>query len=195
MSDPSHHLLRTLASIPLQSRILDLECGAGRRAEALVALGFDVYACDARDTAVVEARGRLAGQLGADDAERRVTPARPEALGYPDAFFDWVVAFEPFREVHTEETLLDCLRETLRVLKDGGWVYLALPAVEEEALLDDAAGYAGDSGLDLTFTAETLGRVMAAAGFEEAERPRRLDEGDRPLLHAIYRRVSEHTPR
>lgn len=190
------HLLRTFASVPFGNRVLDLNCGDGRRALPLVQLGFDVYACDPAEGAVAAARRAAAEPLGEAEAARRITVAGADALGYPDAFFDWVVAFDVAAHVHTEAAVLDTLAEVRRVLRDGGWVYVTVPAVDPAANpLDPAPGYAGDSGLALRFTPETLGALMTEAGFAEAQAALPFDEDGRAWLQAIYRRVDAHTPK
>lgn len=195
MLPPSDHLLRTLASVPPTDCVLDLGCGGGRHTVPLARLGFDLHACDAAEEAVARARSRLAEVIDPGEAERRVVRAHPSALGYPDAFFDWVVVYDVYASVASREALLDALAETRRVLKPGGWVYLTVPALPDDLDLSGAdAGYAGDSPLQFRFTPETLGEIMGEATFAEAQPPQPVREGGRPLLHAIYRRVEADTP-
>lgn len=64
------HLLRTLAAVPLGSRVLDLSGDDSRHAEALRLLGFEVR-----------------------------TPSGDTST-FPGAFFDWVVATDGLDEAH-----------------------------------------------------------------------------------------------
>lgn len=174
---PSAHLLRTLAAVPVQSRVLDLGCGPGRHADPLARLGFDLYACDEEVDAVAATRRCVADVLGPEEAERRVTPARPAALGYPDDFFDWVVAHGTYDTAESAAELKDMLGETRRVLKNGGWVFAAF----RQSLV----------GPDLT--AETLTKLFAEAGLALAEDPAEEHDGE-PVLRAIFRKVDATTP-
>lgn len=174
---PSAHLLRTLAAVPVQSRVLDLGCGSGHHAEALARLGFDLYACAEDERAVEATRARVTGVLDEEEAERRVTVARPGALGYADDFFDWVVAHATYDEADSAADLKDMLAETRRVLKNGGWVFVAF----RRAL----------AGPDLT--PETLAKLFAEAGLVLAEDPAEDDDGE-PVLRAIFRKVDATTP-
>ncbi len=174
---PSAHLLRTMAAVPVASRVLDLGCGSGRHAEPLVRLGFDVWACDDRDDAVAASRARVAEVLGDDEAARRVTPARAAALGYPDAHFDWVVAHGVYDRAASAAEVKEMLAETRRVMKNGAWVAVAF----RRAL----------AGPDLT--PETLAKLFAEAGLALAEDPAADDDGE-PVLRAIFRKVEGATP-
>ncbi|MEM6784230.1 MAG: class I SAM-dependent methyltransferase [Bacteroidota bacterium] len=167
MSSLSDHLLRTLAAVPPGSRLLDLECGSGAVASALATLGFDLHATASETNVAVRAqRAVTEAQPGMAD---RVITAAPRALGYPDAFFDWVVALGSYDEIEAER-LDDALGETRRVLKPGGWVFLAVR-----------------DGADVS--PEWLTYRMQRAAFAVAEPPER-DEGDHgPVVRGIYRKV------
>ena len=190
---PSDRLLRTFASVPPAGRVLDLGCGDGRHTVPLARLGFDLHACDPAEEAVARARTRLTDVLGSGEAKRRVIRAHPNALGYPDAFFDWVVAYRLGEAAAAREALLDVLQETRRVLKPGGWLYLTALALPDSLDLEATSGYAGDAAMDLRFTKATLGELLDEARFAEAEAPQREKGDGRPLWHAIYRRVEAST--
>ena len=129
---PSAHLLRTLAAVPPGARVVDAACGEGRHLDPLARLGFDVWGSAAD---VAAARQRLADVLGEDEAARRVTRAAPDALGYPDAWADWVV-------VADVPDLADALAEAARVLKPGAWVWAEADARESLDAAAEAAGLA-----------------------------------------------------
>lgn len=195
MPEPSDHLLRTLAAVPVTSRILDVGCGAVTKTEALIQLGFDVYAVDASPENVEDARAAAAVHLGEEEAGARISRARSDALGYPDEFFDWVVACESLAHLESRGVMLEALRELRRVMRLGAWLYVTVPAVPEHAAELADHGYAGDSGLKPTFLPRTLNELMEEADFEQAEGPAIATEpGSGRIVQGIYRRVDEGTP-
>ena len=174
---PSDHLLRTFAAVPPVSRVLTLACADGRHAEPLALLGFDLYACDAREQAVDQTRARLATVWDADEAARRATRAHPHALGYPDDFFDWVVAVVDRAAVETPRALGELLTEARRVLRPGGWLYLDVPT--------DLVPGGDEDGLDA---------LALACRYAQAEAPAAVEEEGTSRLRSIYRRVEADTP-
>lgn len=193
MTAITDHLLRTLASVPTQHRVLDLSCGTGEHAALIARLGFDVYACAASERDVARARAQVAAVLDDDEAPRRVTRARPEALGFPDAYFDWVVARGSLDDASSEAVLHERLAEARRVLKPGGWLYVVVPAVPEPGALDaEASAFAADSGPAFAFTPSTLDALLEAVAFAVAEDA--VVEADLGRVRGIYRRVDAGTP-
>ena len=179
MAAPNAHLLRTLAAVSPGSRVLDLGCGDGRHTDPLVRLGFDVWACAEAPNEVEATRERLTPLLGEGEASLRITPARPEALGYPDAHFDWVVACAAWHEETSERAWREGLAEALRVLKPGGWFIVSVPA----------------SLLGPTTVPARLTQIAEAAGFALSEVPVFEDEAGQRHVRGIYRRVDAATMR
>lgn len=180
MSALSDHLLRTLAAIPPRSRVLDVR---GTHAHALVRLGFDAHVCAPDEEAARSAGEALVRVTGAQAGRRRVAVQDFPRLAYPDAHFDWVVAVRPFHMVDSGERVA-LLQEARRVMKPGGWMYVAVPA----------AASAERNGAESGFTEAALGALMAAADWAEAQAPRRIESEGVALVQAIYRRVEEDTP-
>lgn len=179
---PSNHLLKTFAAVALSNRVLDLGCGRRCHAGPLALLGFDLHACAVDPDTVAAVRAVLAGIVEPDEAQRRVVRVpRLGALGYPDAFFDWIVAYDVYGADPAEAALPDALAETRRVLASGGWIYVAVPVRD---------GDEQDEG----FTRESLQQTMQQAGFALAEEPKTRETEGRRLLEGIYRRVDAGTP-
>lgn len=189
LRSPSDHLLRTLAAVPVSSEILDLGCGQGRHTEALLRLGFPVHACDPRAEAVDATRETIADLLEQGELETVVQEAPLDALDYPDATFDWVVAAEAETYVAGEEDLRSLFEESRRLLKPGGWLYVTLPAVAE-----DGGDAQADGAEPVRFTEEAIEQQRSAADLAEASEPTRVDGEAFPRIRAIYRRVEPHTP-
>lgn len=192
MKNLSDHLLRTLGAVHPSHRVLDLGCEEGNLTEALARLGFDLYACD-RDRRHVEAtKVRVADLLDEAGVRQRIKGvAEWEQLGYPDAFFDWVIIRDALTdEADSRAVLLERITEVRRVLKPGGWVYVMVPAVPEEINPNEPVeGYASDSGPHFHFTGESLDELMEDADLAQAEAPGVYKEDNRSYVRAIYRRT------
>lgn len=187
--EPSDHLLRMLAAVPVSSSILDLGCGNGRHTEPLLRLGFPVHACDPRPEAVSTTRERVQSLVeeGAVETTVQVTPL--DAFDYPDETFNWVVADRAETYVTTNEQLRTLLAESRRVLAPGGWLYLTLPASPPES---DDSSPAPDRPF---FTIDTVEALRDEADLAEAQEASQIDGDDGPRIRALYRRVDPGTPR
>ncbi len=135
MSEPgaveaSAPLLRVLASVAPGTPVVDVACGDGRHAEPLARLGLDVWASASADADVAATRRRLAFL---PDAERRVTRARPDALGYPDAFAPWALLCGL-----GADRLATAVAEAARVLAPGGWLWIEVAPDAADAMTDAA---------------------------------------------------------
>lgn len=184
---PSDHLLRMLAAVPVSSQVLDLGCGEGRHTEPLLRLGFPVHACDPRSAAVEATRARVEDLIEEGSVETTVQVTPLDAIEYPDATFDWVIADRAEIYVSDEAELRTLLEDARRVLKPGGWLYLTLPSV----LQGDGAGGGAESS---TFSVDTVEACRMDADLAEAQEPTRLEDHSPPRIRALYRRVDPHTP-
>lgn len=195
MQEPSAHLLRTFAAVAPGSRVLVLVGSDGRHVAPLAQLGFDILACGPDAAAVDHLEASLASSL--KSASGNVTfvhtpnliPASVQA-----ASCDWaVVHTEAFRGSSRGE-LVAMLAATHDALKPGGWVFVGVDAMPRAANPNaEGEGYAGDSGLPFTFTADTLRALLAEAALAEAEAPRRVETPGGDVLEAIFRRVDHDT--
>jgi SAM-dependent methyltransferase len=148
-------LLRLLAAVAPGTTVVDAACGDGVHAEPLARLGLDVWACASDDADVDATRRRLAFL---PDAARRVTRARPDALGYPDAFAPWAVLGGL-----AGDALGPALAEAARVVAPGGWLWVEVAPADADA----------------------MARAAQAAGLLDASRPEADDA--RVTVHALYR--------
>lgn len=193
-TSPEDHLLRTLAAVPVSSRVLDVGCRDGRRADRIDRLGFDLFGCDVDPERIERTRARLEDRWSEDALERRLVTANVTALGFPDAFFDWVVAHGVLHRAAGRENVLEMVRETGRVLRDGGWLHCAVPARPSGE--DDAEEVPGDGLVErrngriaARFSPAQLTEIMREADLSVAEDPHVVEADDGPVLCAIYRKT------
>lgn len=184
LEEPSDHLLRTLAAVPVSSSILDLGCGHGRHTEPLLRLGFPVHACDPCPEAVEATRNRVEGLLGDESVDQVVQVTPLDGIGYPDETFNWVVADGAETYVSDSTDLSTLLEESRRVLKPGGWLYLTLPT--DPSADADAGG---------TFSVKTLDACRAEVNLAEAREATQIEREGHLRLRGLYRRVEPRTPR
>lgn len=186
-SSPSDHLLRTLASVPVSSQILDLGCGDGGLTEALLRLGFPVHACDPRPTAIQHARAAVAELIGEESAQRAVQETPLDAIDYPAATFDWVIVSEAELYVSDESDLQTLFDETRPLLTPGGWLYMTVATSPPLSTVSSEDGRP-------RFSVETVEACRTEAELAEACAPDRVETPEGPRIRAIYRRVDAETP-
>ncbi len=149
------HLLRTLAAVSPQARILYLG-SRGASAANIARLGFETWASGG-DTV----RDALAEVIDPGVARERTSFGTPEA--FPDAWFDWVAADAD--GTPTPEALY----HLARVLRPGGWVWVAAPGDDLDALNAAALG----------------------VGLAVAERVAADERDGKPVVRGIFRRVGD----
>jgi ubiquinone/menaquinone biosynthesis C-methylase UbiE len=132
-------------------RVLEIGFGSGTDiARASNSAGF-VAGIDHSDVMLQQATRRNAEAIGAGRVELRLGSA--SQLPYPDANFDKVFAIN---SAQFWKDSVKTLIEVGRVIKPGGWVYLAVQPRTKNAT-DETTRQAGIG----------LGKSLGAAGFEE----------------------------
>ncbi|SPF80234.1 class I SAM-dependent methyltransferase [Pseudoprimorskyibacter insulae] len=105
----SRHLLGFLARLPAGARILELGCGGGRDAEAMLTAGFDVDATDGTQEVAAQAETRLA------------RPVRVMRFDQLDAVRAYDAVFANASLLHVPRPdLPDVLTLVYRALRPGG---------------------------------------------------------------------------
>ena len=107
------------------ARVLDVGCGFGALSLTLSeAAGFDVAAMDILETRIASVRSKRTARDPAAASRVRLVRANAEALPFRAATFDAVVATEVLEHLNEPERFL---RETRRVLRDGGRFFMTTP--------------------------------------------------------------------
>jgi len=102
-------------------RTLDLGCGVGRHAVALASEGFEAHAIDASRSAIAYCRD----WLKEEELHAKIRYGDMQVLPYPDGFFDFVLSWNVIYHT-TRKKMVAILGEIVRVLRDGGLLYLTL---------------------------------------------------------------------
>jgi len=174
----SHELLKTLAAVPVASRILLREDQPTGHAVALLQLGFDTHVrVPAADRASVERR-LIAHQAPA-------STWNVEAIGtpLPPSSFDWAVWALP--DTLADHAIADELKRIRSALCPGGWCYMLSPEGSVPSGNEEEPSGAPYTPRRLTAWADTARLAEASAPWHVAAEE---------ALHAIYRRVESDTP-
>jgi len=117
-----------LAQLPPQSRILDAGCGMGEWTVYLTDQNFQVYGLDISKN-TIERLQKVLPSYTFVCGDIRQTDFTAD---YFDACFAWGV-YE-----HFEKGLGECLLESRRILKPGGWLFISVPFQNWRHILRDA---------------------------------------------------------
>ena len=109
-------------------RICDAACGYGAYSVAFASNGFEVYSFDISPTAAMFTRMGLL-QYGLDGT--RVKSADILSTGYPDAFFDGVVANSVLDHMRVADAK-NALSELCRITKPNGIILVSFDRAEED---------------------------------------------------------------
>ncbi len=123
------------------STVLDMGCGGGRHAFAVLRRGVDVVAFDADETELKNVHGVMTAMAEAGEVPPGATgtPVQGDALALPfaDGAFDRIIAAEVLEHIPDDVTAIG---ELARVLAPGGRIAVTVPARFPERInwaLDD----------------------------------------------------------
>jgi ubiquinone/menaquinone biosynthesis C-methylase UbiE len=112
--------LKRFSAKPL--RALEIGCGPGRLMRPMSRHFEEIHGVDISDEMVVQAKDKL----------RDIPWAYPHAASgsdlalFPDAHFDFIYSYAVFQHIPSAEVVFSYLRETVRVLKPGGFARLQI---------------------------------------------------------------------
>jgi SAM-dependent methyltransferase len=123
--DPHQDISRLSSLFRAQGvrRILDLGCGTGRHLAFLSQAGFEVSGFDSSQTALDLAMKWLQEEeLTADVRLGKME----EPFPYPDGHFDAIISIQVIHH-NLLQDILTTIREVVRVLKIGGYIFITVP--------------------------------------------------------------------
>lgn len=111
--------------ITKEMRILDAGCGSGRNLVYLLRSGYEVYAIDRSEAAILEVQ-RLGATYATDwtSEQARVEPV--EQMSFADASFDFVISSAVLHFADNEAHFEQMVNELWRVLAPGGKLFARL---------------------------------------------------------------------
>ncbi len=152
-------------------RVLDAGCGTGRNMTYLIHAGVAVSGIDGDGNAVEAARAQ-AHALGLASAAERIVEGQIDALPWPDATFDVVVASAVLHFARDDTHFIAMVRELWRVLAPGGLLFCRLASTEgiadkvtplgnrRFALPDGSFRYLVDASLLMGLTSRLGGELL-----------------------------------
>ncbi len=165
------YLLAPLKALLGQPRcpILDVGCGNGGIARALIAGGYDVYGIDASRSGIEIASKAVPGRFFLHDINESTLPKELDAIE-----FGVVISTEVIQHLYAPRRLLGLARKQLG--SDGVFIvstayhgYLKNVALAISGKLDDHFGALWDGGFIKFFSRRTLERMLRDQGFEVVE--------------------------
>jgi ubiquinone/menaquinone biosynthesis C-methylase UbiE len=128
--DLEGELKRLPANLPRNGRkALEIGCGPGRLMRPMSRHFSEIHGVDVSDEMIAQAKQRL----------RDIPSAHPHAASgsdlaqFPDNHFDFVYSYAVFQHIPSSEVVFSYLRETVRVLKPGGFASLQINGLPKSA--------------------------------------------------------------
>ena len=162
-----HHLQTLLGHT--QGTVLDLGCGNGSIARALIGAGYDVYGVDASISGINIANAESPGRFFVLDV---LTGVLPKELA--SKHFDVVISTEVIEHLYDPRSLIAFARKVLSA--DGEFIistpyhgYLKNQALAITGKLDDHLTVLWDGGHIKFFSRKTLEVMLREQGFETTD--------------------------
>jgi len=128
--DLEGELKRLPPEMPLSSRrALEIGCGPGRLMRPMSRHFGEIHGVDVSDEMIAQARQKL----------RDIPWAHPQCASgsnlaeFPSGHFDFVYSYAVFQHIPSAEVVFSYLRETIRVLKPGGFARLQINGLPKTA--------------------------------------------------------------
>jgi SAM-dependent methyltransferase len=155
-----------LLGIDAGTTVLDMGCGGGRHAFAVLRRGADVVAFDADEAELATVLGTMTAMVEAGEVPPGATgtPVQGDALALPfgDGTFDRIIAAEVLEHIPDDVAAID---ELARVLAPGGRMAVTVPARFPERInwaLDDEYHDFPGGHIRIYSQGELEGRLSAA---------------------------------
>ena len=186
-------------------RVLDMGCGAGRHAFALLRRGADVVALDLDEAELKDVAGMFAAMRSEGEVpvggRAQAVRGSAYALPFDDASFDRVVAAEVLEHLPQDRR---AMAELVRVLKPGGLIAVTVPRWGPELVCWalSSAYHEVDGGHVRIYRGDELRRRLTSAGLEVVDGHHThalhapfwwlkcavgVDDADHPLVRAYHR--------
>ncbi len=153
-------------------KVLDVGCGTGKLVEFLTKSGFEAFGCDPSTEAI-----KIAKTINKNRCIKRSSASK---LPYKNKIFDIVASISVIEHLTQKETKM-FLKETKRVLKDNGYIFLVTPNFSSPARYicgQKWFGYSDPTHIQL-FTPNSLKAVLKQNNFNNikfrTKIPYRLD--------------------
>jgi SAM-dependent methyltransferase len=128
--DLEGELKRLPVGIPVEARrALEIGCGPGRLMRPMSRHFGEIHGVDVSDEMIAQAKLKL---RGIPHAYAHHASGSDLAL-FPDDYFDFVYSYAVFQHIPSAEVVFSYLRETMRVLKPGGFARLQINGLPKTA--------------------------------------------------------------
>jgi ubiquinone/menaquinone biosynthesis C-methylase UbiE len=175
--------------------VLDVGCGGGRNTEMIFREGFKIYACDNSIAMIKQTKKRMSRFIPKNIIKSRIIKANMVKLPFKNNFFDIVVSNGVFHNAISVEMLNKAIKETSRVLKKEGKLYLNIFYEFKNTTNVQKTKYPNvystNSGLKMTLlNSENILRILKNYRFKLYSDvkiyKKKLDVGNRGVFRAIF---------